>query len=137
MILRRSQPHLHRPFRLSGAGIIAPVAFICCNWVILWAGYTTNTVLFIIILIGFALYVLHHYLIAHKSTAEFEWGHIAWLGAWFGGMWILSWFSDIDGGIGILGFWWEVLVVAIWSLIVIELAKRAAVPAEETAQLMA
>ena len=51
----------------------------------------------------------------------------------FGGMWILSALSGRDlGGYGILGFWSAVVVTAAWSLVVIELAKRSSLPAEET-----
>src|SRR5690606_1387554 len=32
LVLRRSHPDLPRPFLLRGAGIFAPLAFICSNW---------------------------------------------------------------------------------------------------------
>lgn len=137
LILRRDHPDLHRPFRMMGASVVAPVAFICCDLIILWSGLTTVSWLFVIVLVIFALYLIYYFLIAHESSADFGWEHIGWLGAWFGGMWIISALSGHDlGGYGILGFWSAVLLTALWSLVVIELAKRSSLPAEETGKIL-
>jgi amino acid transporter len=137
LILRRDHPDLKRPFRLGAAGILAPTAFICCNLIILWSGLATVSWLFMIVLFIFLLYLIYFHLIAHEDSANFGWGHIWWLGAWFGGMWIISALSGHDlGGYGVLGFWTSVVVTAVWSVVVIELAKRTALPAEETGRIL-
>jgi amino acid transporter len=136
LVLRRTQPDLPRPFRLPAAEILAPVAFICSDWVVYWSGFATNSALFIIIIIGFVLYALYYHLIAKNPAEQFGWRYIAWLLPWFGGMWGLSALGDVGGGFAVLGFWPGVIVVAIWSLIVIALAMRSALPAEETAEMM-
>jgi len=51
-------------------------------------------------------------------------------------MWVLSGLSDVGGGFGVLGFWTGVALVAVWSLFVIVLALRSALPALETAKIM-
>ncbi len=138
LVLRRDQPDLVRPFRLIGAGIVAPIAFICCDLIILWSGFVTVTWLFAIVLIIFLLYLAYFYLIARQASTNFGWDHIWWLGVWFGGMWILSAMSGHDlGGYGLLGFWPAVVLTSVWSLVVIELAKRTALPAVETGKIMA
>jgi amino acid transporter len=136
LVLRRSQPGLERPFRLRGAEVLAPVAFVCSNWIIYWTGFRTDSFLFVIIAIGFVLYAGHYHLIARKDPADFGWRYIGWLLPWFGGMWVISALGDIDGGFGLLGFWVGVVLVAVWSVFVMMLALRAALPAEETAALM-
>jgi amino acid transporter len=136
LVLRRSQPTLHRPFRLKGAEILAPIAFVCSNWIILWTGFTTNSFLFILVGVGFLLYAAYFHLVAKKPVQEFGWRYIAWLLPWFGGMWVFSALGDVGGGAGLLGFWPGVIIVALWSLIVIVLAMRSALPAAETAQIM-
>ena len=136
LILRDSQPGLKREFRLPGAGVIAPLAFIASNWIVYWTGYQTNSFLFIVVAVGFALYAAWFHVVAGKPAAEFGWKHISWLLAWFGGMWLLSALSNVGGGYGMLGFWPGVVIVAIWSLVVIWLAKRAALPAADIAQEM-
>jgi amino acid transporter len=137
LILRRDHPDLKRPFRLAAASIAAPIAFICCDLIILWSGFTTVNWLFGIVLVIFVLYLGYYYLIAHEDNANFGWDNIWWLGAWFGGMWILSALSGHDlGGYGVLGFWPDVVLTAVWSLVVIELAKRSSLPAEETGRIL-
>lgn len=137
LILRRDHPDLHRPFRLGAAGFLAPLAFICCDLIILWSGFVTVSWLFGIVLVIFVLYLIYYFLIAHQSSAHFGWNNIWWLGAWFVGMWIISAISGKDlGGNGLLGFWTAVVVTAIWSLVVIEFAKRSALPAEQTAKIL-
>jgi amino acid transporter len=136
LVLRRNQPTLWRPFRLWGAEILAPIAFICSNWIIYWTGFRTNSFLFALITAGFALYAAHYHFVARRPAEDFGWRYIAWLVPWFGGMWVLSALSDVDGGFHILGFWPGVIVVAAWSLIVIALAMRSALPVAETANMM-
>lgn len=137
LILRRDHPGLHRPFRVAAAGIVAPVAFICCDLIILWSGFNTVTWLFGIVLLIFLLYLAYYHLIAHEKPADFGWDNIWWLGAWFGGMWIISALGGRDlGGYGVLDFWASVAITAVWSLAVIEMAKRTALPAEETAKIL-
>ncbi|HEY1412645.1 MAG TPA: APC family permease [Rhodopila sp.] len=137
LILRRDHPDLQRPFRLVAAGIVAPIAFICCDLIILWSGFVTVTWMFGIVVLIFVLYLAYFYLAAHEKNANFGWDHMWWLGAWFGGMWIISALGGHDlGGYGVLGFWPAVAVTAVWSLIVIELAKRSSLPAAETGRIL-
>ncbi len=133
LLLRRSHPDLPRPFRLPFAGILAPLAFICSNLVIYWTGFETNSILFILMIVIFAVYALQHHVIARKPASEFGWGHIAWLLPWFGGMWIISGIGDVGGGAAWLSFWPGVIVTAIWSVIVLQFALRSALSAEEIA----
>ncbi|HUC09153.1 MAG TPA: APC family permease [Stellaceae bacterium] len=137
LVLRKNLPELARPFQLKGAAVLAPLAFICGNWVIYWTGFRTNTYLFGIIAIGFGLYVLYYHIIAGNPARTFGWRHIAWLLPWFGGMWLLSGLGDIGGGAGVLGFWPAAGSVVVWSMIVLALALRTALTPEETGANMA
>jgi hypothetical protein len=136
LVLRRSHPNLKRPFLLRGANIFAPLAFICSNWVIYWTGYETNAFLFTLVAVGFIVYAFYYHVIARNPREGFGWRHIGWLLAWFGGMWALSAMSDIGGGYGLLAFWPGVIATAVWSLIVLWLALRSALPVEKTAEMM-
>jgi amino acid transporter len=137
LVLRCNLPEAKRSFRLPAAGILAPAAFICSNLIVLWTGFITNTVLFIIVGLGFLLYAGWFHLIAKRPAAEFGWREITWLLPWFGGMWIISALSDVGGGAGVLGFWVAVGITAAWSLVVVALAMRGALVAEDTAAMMA
>ncbi len=136
LVLRRNQPELPRTFRLWGAEVLAPLAFICSNWIIYWTGFKTDSFLFLLVAIGFVLYMVYYHFIAKKPAEDFGWRYIAWLLPWFGGMWMLSALGDIGGGLGLLKFWPGVAAVAVWSMFVIILALRSALPAAETAEIM-
>ncbi len=137
LILRDSQPQLNRAFRLRGAGVIAPLAFIASNWIVYWTGYRTNAFLFTLVAAGFAAYAAWHHLLAGRPAASFGWKHTPWLFAWFAGMWILSALSDVGGGCGVLSMGPGVVSVAVWSLLVIGLALRCALPADAIGSAMA
>ncbi len=137
LVLRRNLPGAGRAFELKGAGVLAPLAFICSNYVIYWTGFRTNSVLFIIVAIGFVLYALYHHLIARKPANTFGWRQIAWLLPWFAGLWVLSALSGIGDGANILGFWAGVVLVTIWSIVVLMLAMQSALSPEQTQAMMA
>ncbi|RJS94046.1 APC family permease [Salinisphaera sp. Q1T1-3] len=132
LCLRRNAPDVARPFKLAGANILAPIAFILSNWIIYWAGFYTNSVLFILIGIGFVIYALYYHFVARMPGDEFGWRHIAWLAPWFGGIWLLSALGDIGNGLGVLGFVTELILLAIWSLVVMWIAYRTALTPSET-----
>ncbi len=136
LVLRRNLPNAHRAFELKGAAILAPIAFVCSNWVIYWTGFKTNSYLFGIVAGAFIVYALYYHFVAGKPVQAFGWRHIAWLLPWFGGMWILSGVSDIGGGAALIGFWVGVFLVAVWSLVVLRLAMRTALTPAETLRIM-
>jgi amino acid transporter len=137
LVLRRNRPNLVRPFRLWGAGVLAPAAFVCSNWIIEWTGFRTNSFLFGLVAIGFILYALYYHFLARLPARDFGWQNIGWLLPWFGGMWVLSALGEVGGGAGVLGFWPAVVLVAIWSLVVLGLAQRSALSPQETTAIMA
>jgi amino acid transporter len=80
--------------------------------------------------------LVHYHFIAKHPARDFGWRYVAWLLPWFGGMWVLSGLSGIEGGLGLLSFWAGVIAVTIWSVIVMWLAVRSSLSAEETAEIM-
>ena len=136
MILRRSRPDVNRQFNLWSPNILAPLAFICSDLIIFWTGFANNNVMFIILVGGFIAYAIYYHFIAKSDPAQFGWKGISWLVPWFGGLWILSYLSDLGNGIGLIKFWPGVIIVTIWSIFVLWLALRLALPAAETKVIM-
>jgi len=132
LCLRRNAPDAERPFLLPGAGIIAPVAFIASNWIIFWAGFTTVSWLFSMIAVGFVVYAVYFHLVARNPASEFGWREISWLLPWFGGMWFLSALGGQGGGLGVLPFGAEIVIIALWSLLVLGLAMRLSLDPDAT-----
>jgi len=130
--LRRNAPDAQRPFVMPGANLIAPIAFIASNWIIYWAGFTTDSWLFAIIAIGFALYAGYYHWGAKLPASDFGWKQISWVFPWFGGLWVLSALGGQGGGLGVLSFGTETGLIAAWSLIVLYLALKFSLDKKQT-----
>lgn len=131
--LRRVMPDVKRPFRLWRAWAIVPLAFIASNFVLFWAGFSVMSFLFAILLAGLALY-----LIFNSGEGARDWQHALWLIPYFGGMWLLSWIGPAEmGGRGVINIYWDMLAVAVLSLIILYIALNTSVSAERSAQYYA
>lgn len=122
LCLRQRLPDYPRPFRLPAAWLLAPLAFISSNWVIYWAGFDTNRFLFALIAAGFVVYAFFYHVVARRPADQFGWPQLAWLAPWFGGMWTWSALGGIGNGYGVLSLPVELIVIAVWSLLVMAAA---------------
>ena len=122
--LRRVLPTLKRPFRLWAAWIIAPAAFIASNFVMYWAGFGTVNVLFVIITVIMAAYLIRYlYLYIEGKEPEEDIGNSWWLAPYFAGMWILSYFGPTEmGGTGAFGIFDGMFTVAVFSMLILFIA---------------
>ena len=55
-IFRRTAPDLARPFRLGGAALWAPLAFLAATAIVYWSGFSTDIELVALLFIGLPLY---------------------------------------------------------------------------------
>ncbi|PWI57036.1 APC family permease [Sulfoacidibacillus thermotolerans] len=55
-VLRKTASEAHRPYHLSGASLIAPIAFVIGSLIIYWTGWATDSKLLIALLIGVVIY---------------------------------------------------------------------------------
>jgi amino acid transporter len=123
--LRQALPQANRPFRLWGAGLIAPLAFISANWIILWAGSQTVTFLFQLIAVIVVGQAFYHFAVCRRSVDAYEWQGAAWLLPYFGGIWGISQLSaQTLGGNDTLSFMATMVVSMVFSLLVMALALK-------------
>ncbi len=130
--LRLAMPEEKRAFRLKGAWVVAPIAFIVSNLIILWAGFGTADFLFALLLALFVVYAAYYFLVRRGSHEDFGWRTTWWLVPYFGGMWLISAIGPTDlGGYGLLSMLWASIVVAILSLAILALALKTSMSNEE------
>lgn len=131
--LRRRMPEADRPFTLKGAWIVAPIAFIVSNWIILWTGFKTVSFLFGLIAVFMLAYAVYG-LVARKADAKPQgWRHIAWLITYFIGLWVFSLVGpESMGGMDYLNLWQAMFGLALFSLFVLWLSLNTALSAEES-----
>lgn len=123
--LRKAVPDHPRPFRVPFAQVIAPVAFISSNCIVLWAGAQTVDFIFLIIALVLLMHATHHFLVARRSLDAYGLRTAWWLLPYFGGLWILALLSPHElGGNGLLSFITTMLLTGVFSLAILWLALR-------------
>jgi len=129
--LRLQDPERERPFRLPAGTILAPLGFVVANEVLLFSGWAVVWKLIVAILIGFALLTISSATGATESRPNLDWGSAVWLWPYLIGMAVISYLSSFDtkekssvpliglnGPRDVLTFGWDVLAVALLSLVI-------------------
>ncbi len=132
---RGQVPEAERPYRMPGATWMAPLAFILANMIIYWSGFETVWKLGICIVIGYVLIGAHLVFGKPENRPPLDavnWRSAQWLPVYLIGMGIISWQGQFGpDNTARLPFWWDMLVVAIFSLIVYYWAQYAKLPKDE------
>jgi amino acid transporter len=133
---RGQVPEADRPYRLPGAVWLAPVAFIVANMIIYWSGIQVLWKLGICILLGYILIGIA--MAFDKQRPPLDWKSAQWLPVYLIGMGIISWLGQYNGAsdakplaTGRLHFGIDMLVVAVFSLIIYLWAQYTKLPREE------
>ena len=117
--LRRQDPDRERPFRLPWAGVLAPAGFAVANLIVYWSGWTTDWRLFVAIGIGFVLFGIHQ--LTSDQKLDLDWRAALWFWPYIGGMALISWLGQYNGR-GTIPFWWDIVIVAAFSVAIYALA---------------
>ena len=140
--LRLQDPGRERPYRLPLGGAAGPLAFIVANEVILFSGWAVVYKLVLAIVVGFALVGLNYATSKPENRPRLDLRHATWIGPYIIGLAVVSYLSSFDtstkgGPFGVLigptntlHFGWDVLVMAIVSVVVYYLAMRQRLPDE-------
>ncbi|MFF4958312.1 APC family permease [Streptomyces sp. NPDC001222] len=121
-------PTLERPYRLPAGKVIAPLSFVVANFIIYWAGWDTLWRLGVAIILGYVLlggYAWYAIAKGLPDAPRLDWKAAQWLPAYLVGLGLISWQGGF-GGQGHIGLWWDMLVVAAFSLVIYYWAKATA-----------
>ncbi|MBV8626374.1 MAG: APC family permease [Paraburkholderia sp.] len=117
MALRRAARDLVRPLRLPFMNVIAPFAFVCASLVLYWAKWPLTGQIILLMVVALPVYFYF------QAKSGFSgWGRDLkaawWLIAYLPVMAILSLTGSKEfGGLGVLPYGWDMLVVIVCSLI--------------------
>jgi hypothetical protein len=131
--MRKQIPRQDRPFRLPAVIAIAYLAFLSSNLIVYWSGWDTDWKLFVAVIIGYLVLVTYE-IRHHDITPPMEFRSGAWVLAWLAGLAIISWIgsypepSHYAGNLGILGFGWAILVIAVFSALIMWMAVALRLP---------
>jgi amino acid transporter len=126
-------PNFERPYRLPGGKLISPLSFVVANLIIYWATWDTLWRLGVAIILGYVLlggYALYAKNKDLPDAPRMDFKAAQWLPVYLLGMGLISWQGGF-GGQGNLGLWWDMLVVAAFSLGIYYWARAVALRPEE------
>jgi len=138
---RRQVPEANRPYRMPAAGFLNPAAFVVACLLIYWSGFLVVWKLGVVLVIGYILIGIS--MATDKQRPPLDWKSAVWLPVWLLGMGIISWQGQYDGGAvappvntGNIPFWWDMLIVAVFGLIIYYWAMATKLPREEMLALV-
>jgi amino acid transporter len=149
--LRKSKPNLPRPYRLPAAKVLAPLGFILANFIVYWAGWNTVSLLMGVLIVGYIIILGSSALHLNEKVPKLDWSSAIWVLPYLVGMTLISYFGnfgtggifglaatskDIIGGQGDLKFWWDLGVLAVFSVAIYLLAVRTSLPEEKVDENM-
>jgi amino acid transporter len=120
---RRQVPEADRPYRVPAGEVISPLAFIIANMLIYWSGFETVWKLGVVIIIGYVLIGIC--MAFDQNRPPLDWRSAQWLPFYLIGIGVISWQGQYSGGAvaaplntNHIPFWWDMLVVAVFSLVI-------------------
>ncbi len=138
---RRTVPEASRPYRVPAGEVVSPLAFIVANMLIYWSGFEVVWKLGVVIVIGYVLIAVC--MAFDENRPPLDWKSAQWLPVYLIGLGIISWQGQFPGGAvaaplntGRIPFWWDMLVVAVFSLIIYYWAMATRLPRAEMLNLV-
>jgi amino acid transporter len=141
---RRKLPDATRPYAVPAATFFSPLGFIICSMLIYWSGFVIVWKLGVCLVIGYILIGITMALDPQRPKLQFR--SAQWLLPYLIGMGIISWLGQFplkgDGGAPPINtfhipFWWDILVVVVFSLVIYYWAMNTGLSREETLELVA
>jgi amino acid transporter len=145
--LRKNKPLLERSYSLPWGRVTAPLAFVLANFIVYWAGWNIYSTLMIVMVIGYALMLVSAAFHLNPNQPKVDWGAAVWIFPYLIGLGIISYFGSFGqggildgqgpfktvlvGGNGGLPLWWDLLVVAGFSLAIYYVAMARSLPEVE------
>jgi amino acid transporter len=136
---RGQVPDASRPYRMPYAAVLAPFAFIVADLLIYWSGFEVVWKLGIVLVLGYV--IMGAFMAFDPQRPPLDWKSAVWLPAWLIGMGIISWQGQYSGSSDThplpptntfnIGFWYDILAVAAFSVVIYFWAMRTKLPREE------
>lgn len=136
-VFRNRLPNAERPYRLPGGSWMSPLAFVVANLLILWSGWTTDWKLGVAILIGYVILIANRVFKMNPIQPQLDLRAAQWLPVYLIGMGLIVYASDF-GPLKHPWFplWWDMVVVAAFSLAIYYWALAVALPTEKIQRMI-
>lgn len=123
MVMRLQDPDRFRPVRVPVAGTFSAIAFILVGFIVYWTGWQTNWKIFLVAAVGFLLFLTMRGLNYGRSDPAQIRGS-AWIWPYYVGLAIMSYLGNYGDGLGVIPFGVDLVILAVFSLVIFQLALR-------------
>lgn len=117
LAMRKLQPGLHRPFRLSHSVILSHIAFYVCNLMLYWCGYSIIWKLDVALLLGLIISLSYNRQNLFTCGAS-----LYWFIAYMGMLTLISYLGSF-GGRGLLQFPQDIACILPFSILMLYLSQ--------------
>jgi len=124
-VLRKKMPEQERPFKVPAPQVMCLIAFFICNLIIYWTGWVIVWKMLVAIAIGY-IYLLCFKMTPRGKALILQWQKAWWIFVYLIMLGLVSWFGSFGGGLDMLPFGWDFLVIAVVSAIVYGLSQYCA-----------
>ncbi|MGH3375868.1 MAG: APC family permease [Actinoallomurus sp.] len=124
--LRIRDPHRARPYRLPAHQVLAPLSFIAADLIIYWSSFQAEWKLGLASALGLIIFAITRMTTPSAGRVPLRWKASAWIWPWFAGLLVIGALGRY-GGDSTIPFWWDILIVAAFSLVIYYVAVRLAV----------
>jgi amino acid transporter len=141
---RGQVPEANRPYRMPGAMVLAPAAFVVADLLIYWSGFVVVWKLGIVLVIGYVLIGIG--MAFDQNRPPLDWKSAVWLPVWLLGMGVISWQGQFPvastpapkapTNTFNIPFWWDIVIVAAFSLVIYYWAMATKLPRAEMMNLV-
>ncbi|MDF3287646.1 APC family permease [Streptomyces silvisoli] len=132
--LRSRLPERDRPYRLPIGGLVSPLSFVIASLIIYWSGWDTLWRLGVAIILGYVLlgsYALYANRKGLPNAPTLNWKSAQWLPVYLIGIGVISWQGGFGNGTGAIPLWWDIALIAAFSLGIYYWARATALSSEE------
>jgi amino acid transporter len=125
-------PDRHRPYRLPYPKVLSPVGFVSANLIIYWGGFEATWKLLAAIFVGRVLFEIALRRTDEVRREDIDWRAASWIWPWLVGLTVIGVAGRYGAGAqNLLGDWWDMAVVIIFSLVIFYYAVSLAMSTEQ------
>ena len=136
-VFRRRLPHAERPWRAPAGSVLAPLAFVVANLLILWTGWDTVWRLGVAISIGYVILAVTRLFGLNSHSPQLDLRAASWLPFYLVGMGAIVYLSDFGPmSSPVFPLWWDMVAVAVFSLAIYFWAMAVALPTERIEEMI-
>ena len=122
LCMRYELPDKKRGFRVPAAHFFCALAFYFCNLLSYWTGWDTIYKIMIAMSIGIVFFLIAA-LRGRIAADAIGWKSSLWILPYFAGLGLISYYGAF-GGLNIIPFGWDFLVIGIFSIVILTLAVK-------------